>query len=246
MASHYDSVVLADGPVLFLPYSDASGTTATDLSGNSLNGTLSGSFSLGAAGIGDGETSCNFTGGSCAVADAAPLRLGAAAMSVECWLNLTTLGSTGGGESVIWGNANNAYAFSINPSAGISHMGVSFGGNGGGFFVAQPWVLNQWLHLVVATTGQAQHVTVYVDTTVFGTEIVDGTLNSATGVSFFADPGSFGGTLPQGKAAKFAVYNYQLSLAQVQAHFFAATQAGVLAAAGCGLFGGGLLSSPHG
>lgn len=245
MASHYDSVVLADGPVLYLPFNEASGTTANDQSGNSLNGTYSGSFALGSVGIGDGETAVNFTGGNCAVADAAPLRLGPGAMSVEMWVNLTSFGTGGGGDSVFWGNTGNAYCFGHNAN-GSAHMSVSFGGNAGGFFTLGAIALNIWQHVVVATTAAAQHATVYLNAQALATEIVDGTSTDAAGVSVFADPGGFGGTVPQGLAAKFAVYNYQLTPVQIDAHFLAANPTVVMAAAGCGLFGGGLLSSPHG
>lgn len=57
----YTNKSKALSPILLLPMADASGTTATDESGNGRNGTYSG-VTLGVAGIGDGRTAVSLPG----------------------------------------------------------------------------------------------------------------------------------------------------------------------------------------
>lgn len=57
----YTNKVVALGPIAYWPLADASGSTATDESGNGRNGAYS-NVTLGAAGIGDGRTAASFNG----------------------------------------------------------------------------------------------------------------------------------------------------------------------------------------
>ncbi len=59
----YAAEVLADSPVLYWPFGEASGTTAADASGNGQDGTIAGG-ALGATGIPDGGTAIQFNGTS--------------------------------------------------------------------------------------------------------------------------------------------------------------------------------------
>jgi hypothetical protein len=65
-ASAYSAAVLADSPLAYYRLGEASGTTMTDSSGNSRNGTYAGSPTLGAPGLvtGDSDTAVTFNGTS--------------------------------------------------------------------------------------------------------------------------------------------------------------------------------------
>lgn len=69
----YSSAVLADSPAFYARMGDASGTTMTDSSGNSHNGTYASGTTLGATGLllGDANTAVDFASGSASVAGAA-------------------------------------------------------------------------------------------------------------------------------------------------------------------------------
>lgn len=76
----------------YYPLSENSGTTVYDASGNGRNGTLSGSYTLGAQGIGDGGTAINFNAGTASIFDG--LRVGSpwdifAEGSLFGWMQIT-------------------------------------------------------------------------------------------------------------------------------------------------------------
>lgn len=214
----YDATVLADTPVGYWPCNESSGTIAHDLSGNGNDGTLSGSFSLGSTGIGDGETLANFTGGKMAVPDAAPLRLGSGAFTVEGWINLS---SFGGGYSSLFDNTSRSYSLFLNDagSANAVFLGIGGGSTGHQILGTGNIATGALDYIVFSFTPNTGKVYVNAVPSVFS--VTPGGVNSSTGVTFFGNP-STGGSIPQGIGGKFAVYNYRLSDAQVTAHYAAA------------------------
>jgi len=89
-ASHYQQLVLGDGPLGYWPLDETGGTTAADASGNANNGTYSGTYTPGQSGAlagSGGGSAVGFSGGT--VAGSLPnLNLAAGAYNtVELWLN---------------------------------------------------------------------------------------------------------------------------------------------------------------
>jgi hypothetical protein len=60
--THLSSTILGLSPLAYFKFNDASGTTATDYSGNGLNGVYHGGYTLGAPGCGDGDVAVQLDG----------------------------------------------------------------------------------------------------------------------------------------------------------------------------------------
>lgn len=91
----YAAEVLTDVPLAYWRMGDASGTTATDSSGNARNGTYVSNFALGATGLlaGDADTCVDFTtGGAVVLSPAAWMDVDY--YTIEAWINLDTTFST--------------------------------------------------------------------------------------------------------------------------------------------------------
>src|SRR5438045_3464131 len=103
--SFYSSVVLADSPIAYYPLNEASGTNATDLSGNARTGTIS------AAGVtysqtgglrDDPDTALLFNGTTGKIDLPAGLSVtGLAAFTVECWIKMPVLTGAGASPRII-------------------------------------------------------------------------------------------------------------------------------------------------
>ncbi|NRA68677.1 MAG: hypothetical protein HRU19_29595 [Pseudobacteriovorax sp.] len=111
--ANYDSVVLADSPVLYWRLGESAGSTAVDNSGNSYDGTYSGSYSLNQTGaiVTSIDTAVDFDGGTASVTQAGLL---GATFTVEVWATwegtddqmLFTAGSNGGGPALHFSGGN--------------------------------------------------------------------------------------------------------------------------------------------
>lgn len=219
--SAYDAAVLADTPSGYWPGKESSGTTAYDLSGNGNNGSYSGSYTLGATGIGDGETIVNFTGGQMAVPDTAPLRLGSGALSVEAWINPSSLASY----ATLFDNTSaggRGYSAFINAGAGSTGVYVTLGdsANPGEMTISSGITTSNLYYFALTSSGST--LKIYLNASlVLNTSITAGPDNSNSGVTFFGNP-SGGGGLLQGLGGKFAVYNYVLTSTQISNHYAAA------------------------
>jgi hypothetical protein len=220
----YDSTILADSPVLFWKLNETSGTVATDASGNSYNGTYTGSYTQAVTGIGDGETGVNFTGGGINGPAGNP-NLGAGNMSVELWFNASTLGSY----AALWdsGTSNSARAYSIQVNGGSSTgVWLAFGkpGGGGAQVALSSGITTTNLYHIVATSTGSTAIIYLNGASVLTTSAagVFGVANlGADSCALFQNP-SGGAAIPQGMAAKFAIYNTVLTPTQVTAHYNAA------------------------
>ena len=88
----YHAVILADGPIRYYRLGETSGTVATDLGSQAQNGTLHGGITLGQTSLltsDPSNTSELFNGSSGYISvPTTGLPTGAAAISMECWINL--------------------------------------------------------------------------------------------------------------------------------------------------------------
>ena len=89
----YADEVLADAPQVFLQLDESSGTTASDTSGNSRNGTYEGTYTLAATSlIRDGGAALDVNNGGVVVADGAYLDV--TSVTVGAWVVADTLTGT--------------------------------------------------------------------------------------------------------------------------------------------------------
>jgi len=226
LTANYAAAVLADSPVGYWPLNEASGTVALDASGNGHDGTYSGSFTLGASGLlpASTNTCVNFTGGRMAVPDAVALRLGAGALSVEAWINASSMASY----ASLWDDgtsgATRGYSLFLNANGGggPTRVYAEFGGSGdpsNEIAISTGIATNETDHVVVTSNGLGAIVIYRNAVSVFSRpNQVIGAANSANGVTLFGNP-SGGGGLLQGKAQSFAVYGSVLTPARVTAHY---------------------------
>jgi Concanavalin A-like lectin/glucanases superfamily len=225
--SGYSSAVLADSPAGYWPLNESSGTTAFDLSGNGNNGTYSGSFTVGNAGLllGTADTCANFTGGKMVVPDVAPLRLGAGNISIECWINVSSLAAYASLFDAGSSATNRFYSCFLNASGGAGTWYGAFGGTAGhDTLPLSPSIAIGTLYYIAITSNGTTQIA-YVNTTASSTNLATaGASNDNLGVTLFGNP-STGGGLLQGKCQEFAIYPTVLSAARVTAHYNAGTTA---------------------
>lgn len=88
LRARYEAAVLADGPLVLLPFDETSGGVAADRSGNGHDGTYAGSVKLGAPGAFDGSTAARFDAALeyVPIADAPFDFTGNAAFTLEAWV----------------------------------------------------------------------------------------------------------------------------------------------------------------
>jgi len=231
MPTTYEQIILRDGPKLFLPLNDTSGTTATALAGS--NGTYSGSPTLGVAGPTPvGSTAAQFSGsgqyGTVPDADSLSSHAGATGVqTVEIWVNTALaaggnrgiLGKGSGSvfEFIATVNADNKIQFDFPQSNGASGMGV---------LSSVPLVQNAWTHVVAVYERAVPRLTLYQNgvQVAQSTSATGSTTNTATSLYFGTrndgTPGS--GTYDwNGKQAALAIYDYALSAAQIAQHYAA-------------------------
>jgi len=97
--SHYTSVILADSPIRYYRLGESSGTTATDLGSQAINGTYTGGFTLAQTGLIVNEAaakSVTLNGASGYVsALTTGLPTGHQAWSLEAWINMASVPGSG-------------------------------------------------------------------------------------------------------------------------------------------------------
>lgn len=163
----YLSTILADSPALLLRLGEASGTTASDSSGNGRNGSYVGSPALGIPGAlaGDSDTACTFNGSSQAVTVANGTWLNQTTYSVEAWFKSTSTGiivarDVVGSSFLLSTNATQGVVFTVtrNTTNAVAFTGTGVGYNDG-----------NWHHVVGTWDGTTARV------------YFDGTIGSTTG-----------------------------------------------------------------
>ncbi|MHB1266284.1 MAG: baseplate hub domain-containing protein [Acidithiobacillus ferriphilus] len=239
----YAQTVLQDKPVAYWPLDELSGTVANDQSGNGYNGTYTGDFTLGLAGIPAGGTGAKFDGTTGYVV--APLVTAAvASFTLEAWVNFD-------GASALHGpfveNGNGANGYSMGCGSGTYDTA---GNDFMSLYEVKSWNLPStttpipttgWHHCVIVV-GANVETTYYLDGIQVGTN-ANSVIIAPTGNSYLATDylGAadryFGGIL-----SNCAIYNTALSAARILAHYNAGMGNGaVVGAADLGsvpIFGG--------
>lgn len=217
VAQTYDQLIVATGPVSYWPLNESSGTTAVDLMGVN-NGTYNGSYTLGATGIGDGETAASFTNGYVECKSSGGILAGQNQLSIEAW----ALTAGAGPIYVERATSGNDIIKMILPT---NELELSYRDDAG--HLSQPTksatVLNSaWHHLVLTVNVSGLLVTFYVDGVSLGTSALTAgsttTMTDALQSRIALDPQASGSPF-NGHLAKVAVYDFQLSSGQVAAHY---------------------------
>ena len=224
-SSAYGQVVDAAGPALYWPLADASGSPATDVSGDRDTGNYSSSgVTYGAAGVASG-LGVALTGGQVIAGQpqAAP-----SSVTEEVWFNTT---STAGGAIMGFGDSSTGANSNTDRIVYMTANGhLDFGSNAGQTNVIQSGAAyndGNW-HLVVVTQGpDGMHL--YVD----GKQVAS---NTVTGHQTYLGYFQLGGVVnnwPNATAAAFtgtiddaAMYVSELTAGQVLSTFSASTSAG--------------------
>lgn len=217
----YASEVLADSPLLYWRLGDASGTTATDSSGNGRHGTYAGSPTLGTTGLlsSDSDTAVTFDGVDDSVTYADTTNL--TNFSIEAWIKTTATG-----ERVIASRYNSASAeqmFMLELDS-LGRASIIIRTGTGASAISGSAALNDGLrHHIVATFNNATDaVVLYVD----GVSAATGsrTGNLVTFDTPFVVGAWGGGTVRfSGVIDEVAHYSTVLSSTRVAAHYAAGT-----------------------
>ncbi len=238
----YNTTVLNDSPSFFWPLND-SGSTASDASPNSFNGTYTGGTTQGAAGPLTGSTATSFDGQTGNVYSQNTVS-DPETFSVEGWFKTTT---NTGGKLIGFGGSQTGLSGNYDRQIYMMNDGQLVFGiyNSGTQTIETPNVYNdgQW-HYVVASydTNNSGTMTLYVDGQQIGTTTTS-SAQSYTGYwrvggdnlnGWNLDPWgsvSQGTTEPigyyfSGTIADVAVYPTALTATQVQAHYAAALNQG--------------------
>jgi hypothetical protein len=226
MALPYYQTVMRDKPIRYYRLSELSGTTAVDSSSSGQNATLSGTMTLGTAGLikGDPNAAMTFDGSTGSISfPQTSLPTGAAAWTLEGWANFPSLvGLTTFPTVVGYGTRNtNEYTEVLYHPA------------------SNAWELQDWSGTVVASSVAAVAGSTYH---VVGT--YDGTTAAfyVNGVSAGTAAHTYNLVLTQaviggdttangwlkGIIDEVAIYNYALSADQVKNHYQVGTQGFIL------------------
>lgn len=221
----YASEVAADSPVLWWRLGEASGTTATDASGNARHGTYVGSPTLGVASllVTDANTAVQFDGVNDYVSGPAPATT--SAFTVEFWMSSYTAGSplatrypSSSGDRIFFiglGSGGDAgkVRFTIRNAAGteIAFAGTTIVTSGGPH------------HVVCTYDGSAARI--YINGALENTStVVTGALSSAT-PNLEIGARSVAAAFAGAQFDEAALYSTALSGARILAHYAAATSA---------------------
>jgi len=227
MPTVYETVVLTDSPLGFWPLQETSGTSAADISGNSLTGTYMGTYTQNQAG-----PNANLPKAVAFAAAAGDVELGnpgaldlTAAWSIECWAFPTSDtaegwfisdGFEGGSNSVLYAVGTNV------PGVGAGKIGGGYYDNGSWRTIGAAYTTSNWYHVVLTYDG-SQFI-LYLN----GSVAAGPTGISALSRNDFTSPVGLGarpGVSPSGITGRLcycAIYGTVLSSGRVAAHYAAA------------------------
>lgn len=223
----YSSEVLADSPLLYWRLGEASGTTATDSSGNGRHGTYSGSPTMGVAGLltGDANTAVTFDGidDEISFADTTDLT----SFTVEMWAKTNNAAFQYLAARWSTTSASNQQIFSVNITGAGKLSAVIRLGSTNAIFTGSATVNdNARHHLAVVFDNATDTLTLYVD------GVSDGGGTASGNLSTFDSPftvGRRGDTTSSrfiGTLDEVAYYATALSATRVAAHYTAGTASG--------------------
>lgn len=220
----YSSAVLADSPVLYLRYDEASGGFLADTSSGGNNLTVSGSVSYRQSpGVSGSSKSLTFNGTTTTAYGEARLTP-SASVTIETWFKTT---STVGGKLVGFGNKQSFASSSTDRNVYMTSNGrLAFGVYSAGYhtIITSGSYNNGAWHHVVATQGPSGMV-LYVDGLVRGTNSTTGR-NGTKGYWHVGGDGLSTGWVSrptslyfQGSLDETAIYTTALSASRVSAHY---------------------------
>jgi hypothetical protein len=211
----YDAEVLADSPLLYWRLGESSGTTAADSSGNGRDGTISGSYSLGATSLVNVDnTAVDFT--DAVVQDAYDTALNLSTATYEAWFKADTFSGV-----IIRRGVALAGAIGAQIVASSDPMvKFEFTTPGGDVYVVE--------HSTGWSTGTTYHVALTFDGTtlrayVNATEV--GSSATPAGSSSVSNPILMVGATEttaqnfDGVIDEVAIYGTALSAARIEAHY---------------------------
>jgi Concanavalin A-like lectin/glucanases superfamily len=213
----YKDVVLADNPVAYYRFEESSGTTATDTTGNSNDGTYVNGVQINQPGAPNLGKAARFDGIDDYVSTP---RTVSTSFTLELWINTTASSLTGAqayeGNGLLWsdvGGAANDFVMAM------LNNGLSFFTGNPDITVTSATAINDghWHHLV-ATRTQGGNVEIFVDgvsrgTTTTNNNPLDGNPSIMIGGNVL-DSRYFTGLIDE-----VAYYPTVLSLGQINAHF---------------------------
>jgi hypothetical protein len=232
-ASSYSSTVLGDGPISYWRLGETSGTTAAD-SGNGGNpGAINGGVTLGVPGavVGDANAAMSFNGstGYVGIPDKANLDI-TGDITVEAWAKPNSLNGTT--QTVLTKGDNNStntggWQYRLSITSGNQWKALVYSGTTSYAVTDTQDVpsTSAWAYLVLIRSGTT--LTFYVNGVNVGSTSAPGALNTGTGILAFGRAGSYAGYYFSGAIDEVAVYNYALSVNQIQSHYTIGSGGGV-------------------
>lgn len=220
----YGGAVLADSPLAWWRLGDASGTTMTDASGNSRNGTYYNSPILGAAGLvaNDPDTAVTFNGTNQYAQVAYGSWLDVGTITLEAIVKLTT---TGNNYSIL-DRDNSTRCFQFRISSGNKFQLIFWTTTGGPFTVTGATTIAAATAYHLAATYDGTTAILYVNGSSDGSLAQSGTFQSGASTSAYftiADSNNSGPTqFFPGTIDEAAYYGTALSATRIAAHATAA------------------------
>lgn len=213
----YRAVIMADNPVAYWRLGEASGTTAADSTANNNTGTYAGGYLVGQPGATKNDYATTLNNGVINVPDSASLRTQGATggWSMEAWIKPTALS---GIQEFYRKGAD--YFFRSSGSDFQSFWRFTGGANTQPQGGTIPSTTN-WTHVVA--TYDKTNIKHYVNGALVYTVAETRTLEFTTVALAIGAQSSGGGEFLNGGIDEVAVYNYALTLPQIQTHYNAAS-----------------------
>lgn len=220
----YSAEVLADSPLLYWRLGDASGTTATDSSGNGRNGTYVGSPTLGATGLltSDADTAVNFDGANDGADYSGSILSAASAASIEFWVKVDALP---GGTARPVDTGPEFALFSLDSSGNLL---CRIDPSGAGTADSTKALSVGVRYHVVATFDGASPGTarVYIDGALHGTASIGTTATVTANVLAVGKTAGSASRFFDGTVDELAIYGTVLSPTRIAAHYDAGSGSG--------------------
>jgi len=213
--AQYRAAVLADNPIGFWTLDETAGSTASDSSGNGLNGSYQGSLNQTAPGrfagttAASGFSSANFI----EVADSgAGSPLDVSALTMSAWIRPDSVSG-----SFIIANKESTYEIGINNT--LYQIAVQTSdGPGWAWFGDDPLSANTWFHIAATSDGDVHRT--YINGQLVHTEDPGGTVITTTNNPFMIGRRQIGSGTPfSGTIDEFALFDRVLTPEEIEAQF---------------------------
>ena len=211
----YDDDIVADTPSLFLPLDESSGAVAADLSGNGRDGAYGGAtvqYSQ-ASLVLDGSTAIGLLNAG-NVSRAGALGAGTVAWSVEWWSKLVSFGTGGPGSILAYTGPLTGFIFIPDPAGG-----ATYGSLADSKFLAGGTIALGTTYHWVATFDGAGTLRLYRDGALLAGPVAQIGVTGAWDILGLNNQAGDAESVFQ----KVAIYNYELTAAQVLAHYTSGT-----------------------